>query len=380
MAILWRHLLLSYLRVVCFGTIAFIALLLTLRLEEIAHFATLGAPISYVFWFILYQIPYILPIALPISALISAMILSQRLSANSELTALRAAGFSLLEIFTPLLVGATLLGIANFYVVSELATSSHLATSLIKNELRCINPLLLLSNKHLMKNRGVSFHSLGPSRMGETASDVVIALPDRGKKHLKLFVADQLKSSAQIVDAEGITMITDLRKGDGSNQTLIENIAQSNISIADFSQLVQRKVWTLNNDHLKLSLLLVRLDGEKERLIALQGSNSALSEQKTSQRTINRINSELLRRISVGLSVVTLTFLGACCGIQIGRRTSRKGLAIVLVMSTIYLAAYFSAKGVDHLQAASAIFYLLPHLLLLTVSLWMLRRATRGVV
>jgi lipopolysaccharide export system permease protein len=379
MAILWRHLLFSYFKVVCFSTVAFIALLLTLRLEEIAHFATLGSSGIYIFYFILYQIPYILPIALPVSALIAAMILTQRLSANSELTALRAAGFSLPEIFAPLLVGSILLGTANFYIVSELATSSHLATSLIKSELRCINPLLLLSNKHLMKNRGLYFDSLGPSRMGEFATDVVIAMPDKKHHRLNLLLADSLHTSPMHIDCRGMTLISSLNAKEGEEALLIENIAHSNTSIEDFSQLVQKKVWVLNNDHLRLSLLLVRLHEERQQWQDAKDAAAPESELKGLQRSINRIHNELLRRLSVGMSVVSFTMLGACCGIQVGRRHSRRGLILVVSLSALYLAAYFSAKGIEHLQAGPALFYLLPHLLLCGTALWLLRRATRGV-
>jgi lipopolysaccharide export system permease protein len=85
--IIWRYLLAHYLKVLLFCTVAFIALLLTLRLEEIAHFATLGPQGIYILYFTFYQIPYILPIALPISALISSMILVGYLCKNNEMTA-----------------------------------------------------------------------------------------------------------------------------------------------------------------------------------------------------------------------------------------------------------------------------------------------------
>lgn len=176
MPILWRHLLSQYLKVLFLSTAALIALLLTIRLGEIAHLATLAPRPIYVLYFALYQIPYILPIALPISGLISAILLFQRLSKHRELTALRAAGFSLSNLLTPLLLTSAFLAIGNFYITSELATDSHLSASLIKNEVHFINPLLLLNNKHLMKLKGIHFDAMGPSRLGESASHVVISL------------------------------------------------------------------------------------------------------------------------------------------------------------------------------------------------------------
>ena len=73
MPILWRYLLGNYLRILCLCFLSFIAVLLILRLDEIAHFATLGPEGQPLLRFIAYQIPYILPIALPISSLIAAI-------------------------------------------------------------------------------------------------------------------------------------------------------------------------------------------------------------------------------------------------------------------------------------------------------------------
>lgn len=92
MPVFWWYLLKNYLKVQILSVFSFIAILLVSRLEEIAQFAALGAKLSYLALFILYQIPYVLPIAIPISCLISAMLLFQRLSHTHELTALRAGG------------------------------------------------------------------------------------------------------------------------------------------------------------------------------------------------------------------------------------------------------------------------------------------------
>ncbi len=380
MPILWRYLLLHYLKVLLFCTFAFIALLLTLRLEEIAHFATLGPQGIYILYFTFYQIPYILPIALPISALISSIILVKYLCKNHEMTALRAAGLSLQSILTPLLVAAGFLAIANFYVVSELATDSHLATSLIKNELRSINPLLLLSNKHLMRMRGIYFDTLGPSRLGESASNSIIAMPNKQTRRTQLLVAKNLQASPLDFEGQSLTILSILSKNpEEPDRMLVENMGESSTAIKDFAQMIQRKVWTLNNDHLKLSLLLCRLHEGSDLLQKARAEEKPLSEIKQIQRSTNRIYSEMMRRFSVAMAVFTFTLLGAASGLSIGRNQSIKKIILVTSLSALYVAAYFSGKGVDHLLEASALFYLLPHVLMIVVALWLVRKAVRGV-
>lgn len=374
--IVWRYLLSHYLKVLFFCTFAFIALLLTLRLEEIAHFAALGSQGIYILYFTFYQIPYILPIALPISALISSMILVGYLCKNSEMTALRAAGLSCGSILAPLLMAGAFLSIANFYVVSELATNSHLASSLIKNELRSINPLLLLSNKHLMKLRGIYFDTLGASRLGESASNSIIAMPNQRTQRLNLLLAKNLQASPSDFNAQSLTFVSSVEEDGKYDQVIVENMADSTTAIKDFTQMIQRKVWTVNNDHLQMSLLLCRLKEECSHIDEEPVSESIARQRK---RSINSIYSEMIRRFSVAFAVFTFTLLGSCCALSIGRRNSVGRVVLVAILGAIYVSAYFSAKGVDHLLTTSALFYLVPHILMISVSLWMLRKTTKGL-
>lgn len=381
MPIIWRYLLSQYVKVLCLCTIAFIAVLLTTRLDEIAHFATLGSEGYYVLWFTLNQIPYVLPIALPISCLISAILLIQRLSRSHELTAFRASGMALNQILTPILVAAACLSLLNFYIVSEAATNSHLATGSIKNELRSINPLLLLHNKHLVRLKGLYFDILGPSKLGETASDVVLAMPNKSNNRINLMIAKKLTASPVAITGKNITLISSL--GDDEREQfdsmMLENIEKVTTSIQDFSQLMQKKVWALNNDHLKLSLLLVRLNEESKLLAKAREEKKPESELKQIQRSLNRGYSEIIRRVSLAVAIFTFTLMGAAFGVSISRYHSSRGVFFVIGLAALYMIAFFAAKGVDHLFIASSLLYLVPHLVIILLSLWVLNRAAKGV-
>lgn len=381
MPILWRYLLSHYLRVLFLCTAAFIGILLTLRLEEIARFASLGAEGIYVLLFVFYQIPYILPIAIPISALISATLLIQQLSHSHELTALRACGIKLREILSPLLIAAAFLSLFNFYVVSEWATQSHLTAGLLKSELRSVNPLLVLHNKHLMSLKGYYFDTLGDSRKGESAGDIVLAMPNKHNGRLDLVIAKQLRTNVSQLAAEHMTLISsvDAEKEEQFDPLLIENIAEATTAIKDFSQLLQKRVWSLNNDHLRMGLLHIRLEEDQTALAEAKQANLPISTQKQIQRSINRTYAEIIRRFAIALSAFTFTLMGASFGISISRNRSRRGVLIVTGLASIYLVTFFLAKGVDHLLAATLSLYLVPHLLIIGASLWSLHRSTHGI-
>lgn len=379
--IIWRFLLVQYLKVVVLCVAAFVSVLLTMRLEDIARFVALDPSLPIVFLFILYQIPYILPIAVPIACLISSLILVQRLSKTHELTALRACGFSLKDCIFPLLLAGTLLSVANFYIVSELSTMSHFATGLWKSELRSLNPLLLLHNKHLMRTKGAYFDTLGHSRLGETAEDAVMAVPNKRNRRISLLLARELSPFEDAFLGRGMALVTTQESDDteGFDELAIENIAESTTSAQEFGRLIQQKVWKINNDHLQLPQLLSRLDEEKSRLVDAEAAEMPSSALKSIKKQVNACYAEILRRISVAAAPLTFTLMGTAFGLSISRGRSNKGTIFVIALASLYLIAYFAANSVEEYLAISAAFYLVPHVVIAASSLAVLRRISRGI-
>lgn len=381
MPILWRYLITFFLKITMFCVTAFVGILLTMRLDEIAHFAALGAPLSYLAFFTLYQIPYILPIALPLSCLIASLLLIQRLSNTHELTALRASGFAIFDILAPILLTAAFLSILNFWMTSELATQSHFQSNLLKNEIRSINPLLLLQNKHLMRLKGFYFETLGSSHVGESASDVILAIPNRHQQRLHLMIAQQLKTAPLVFVGEGVTFITGTSSEheEDFDNLLIENIQQSKTQVQDFTNLLQKKVWTINNDYLQMSFLISRIREQRQLLndSLLKGENP--SEVKALRRQLNQSLSEVTKRFSIALAIFSFTLMGAAFGINIGRQRHYYFLYLAIALTTFFLIAFFVAKGIDHLFWPATALYIIPHVLIISVSIFFLKRIVKGI-
>lgn len=381
MPIVWRYLLGQYTKVFFLCLISFVAILVTTRLDEIAHFATLGSEGLLILWFTLHQIPYILPIAIPISSLISVIILVQRLSQSHEMTAFRACGLSLHEVLTPILIAGFFVAAGNFYVVSELATQSHLATGITKMELRSVNPLLLLHNKHLMRLKGVYSDTQGHSRIGEYAGDIIIAMPNKHNSSINLIVAKSFKASPTTFTGEHVTILTPLSSESSlqQDQLMIENMQGMETSIKDFSQILQKKVWTLNNDHLRLALLRARLQDLKSWKDQTAKTESNASTLKQINRNISRSYTELIRRISISLAAFTFTLMGASFGISISRNRSNRSIFYIVGLAAMYIVAFFAAKGLDHHFLTATLLYIVPHIIIVVFSILMLSRVSRGI-
>jgi lipopolysaccharide export system permease protein len=252
--LIWRYLLKQYISVFLFCTLAFVTLLLTMRLGDIAHFATLGVDLTTLGWFVAYQIPYILPIAIPVSSLISAIIMAGRLCSSHELLAFRAQGASLAQLFTPIFLTALFLALFNFYIVSEVATKSHFETAVLKGKTLAVNPLLMLHNKHLMRLKGGIFEPLGSSKLGKSAKDGVIAFPDQKTGRMRYLFAKKLENQTNSFQIRDLSIASGLQ----GNGILIENTHKIQADPENFSSLFEKKVHHVANDHLPLSALVAK--------------------------------------------------------------------------------------------------------------------------
>lgn len=387
MPLLWHYLLTQYLKVFAVCVASFVGILLTLRLDEIAYFATLGPDAIKVLWFALQQIPYVLPIAMPVSALISSILLVQSLSQAKELTAMRSCGLALKDILAPILAAALLLSTLNFFITSELSTTSHHSTGQLKNQLRSINPLLLLNNKLLMRIKGAYFDTFGSSRVGEFAQDLVFLSPNKHSDRLTFIAAKRFEVSPERLLGTHVTLISSHpsskeipgTEGMPEERLLIENMASSVTSLQEFSHLLEKKIWTINNDHLTFRQLLVRSDETRQHLEELIEKHSSTDEIKEARYDYYRTLSEMMRRFSAALAVFSFTLMGLAFGIQISRYRSNISIFYVVLLATIFLVSFFTAKSFDRAIIAATLLYLLPHLFICLASLWNLRKISNGI-
>jgi len=361
MPIFGRYLLKNYLKVLLLSVVSFIAILLVSRLEEIAHFASMGAPLSYLGLFTLYQIPYILPIAIPISCLISALILFQRLSHTHELTALRSGGFSLKQIIGPILIAGAFVSLGTFYIASELATSSHLATRRMAYDLTSGNPILLLQSAKIAKLKG-SYVQMDPVHNGKAAKDLLIALNNPSNGRLNLCLAKKVKMEEGDLKGNQVSLISSI-PGTSTDHLVIENQETLTSSAPEFAHLLRKKGWKIANDHLKFSLLRVR-----EKMLREEGGTR-----------LAKCHSEIARRLSLGLAAFTFTLMGVSFGVEISRNRKKRGIFFVLFLTAMTFITFFVGKEFDYIFWIATTLFLLPHLLIVLASLWTLSRVSRGI-
>ncbi|MBV8151335.1 MAG: LptF/LptG family permease [Candidatus Eremiobacteraeota bacterium] len=100
-----------------FGVAAFMLIFIASNLIQLSHLVTddhapLAAAIEYFLW----QLPQVLFWVIPMAMLLGVLLSLQRLSGESEITAMKAGGVSLERITAPLLIVGFMLSLANYYL------------------------------------------------------------------------------------------------------------------------------------------------------------------------------------------------------------------------------------------------------------------------
>lgn len=361
--LLWRYLLRSYFQVFLLSICGFIAVLLVTRFRDVASFATTGAGWNNVGLFTLYQIPYILPLAIPISALISSILLFQRLSHAHELTAFRASGLSLGVITFPIVLSGLFLTLVNFTVVSELGPLCKAKAKHLAYEMAMRNPLSLFQKDAPLKIKDI-YVDIQKFEGGKHAEDVILVLKNLSNERLGLMTAEELWIEGESLMGKDVTLISSLdpKRENSFDHLVIENQAFMSTKAANLSQLLQNADLELHYDYLPMRLILAKRFLHKNKTL-----------------TLGKGEMEILRRISLSIAAISFTIIGLGFGMEISRNKSKNGIIWAISLAAFFMICFIGAKSFRHANATAALLYLLPHPIIILLSIRALMRASKGI-
>jgi lipopolysaccharide export system permease protein len=370
---LWRYFLSQYLKVFGLSLFGFLTILLATRLEDFTRFISLGADLASTILYLFYQIPYVMQIALPISCLIGALYLFQNLSQSHSLTSLRASGISLFEIILPLLLFSVFLSFFTFYAVLNISAVSHRKAKELEFQMRSLNPLALMHNTKLLEEKGLNVDMKGSLARDGKAYDFVMAIRNGDNNKPALFIAKKMKVYDDHIKGSNLATICafDPEVNTGFDHLIIENSKENQIRLTDLADAVNTKHLRLGNDDLKLGMLLAKRE-HLEKLISEKNN-------KYRQNLLARTDTEILRRLSLSLSLISFTLLGIAFGSTLGRVQTRTRLLYTLLLVAFFLTCFLGAKALATRVLPSAILYFLPHGVLIYASLRRLMRLQQGL-
>jgi lipopolysaccharide export system permease protein len=373
---IWRYFLSEYIKVFALALFGFLVLLLSTRLDDFAHFVSLGASLRVSLLYIAYQIPYVLQVALPISSLIASFFLFQKLSSSNVLTQMRAAGLSLTEIITPLLLISMLLATFTFRTLLDISARSHFKAKELEQKLRQLNPLSLLHNPKALEEGGMSIEMKGSLQRDGKSQDFIMALNDKEKEKVTLFIAQALEVEGTELKGKNLSLITTFPTPleNQFNHLVVENSKENHFHLQDLSQAVEVKRLHISDDEHTLPMLFAKKrDLSQKFLEKLEKGKRGKEESILLASCI----SEIARRISLSFAIISAAFLGAAFGAS-RSNSSRKQLTALTILTTLFLLSYLGAKAVDEILIFSIPLYFIPHVLFISAALWRLGKIRRG--
>lgn len=334
MPIYWRYFIISFFKYFSLSLVAFIAMILVISLKEIALFASLSSSYLTTVLFTTYQVVHILPIAIPLCAFISSLIFIRKISLSYELNSFRTAGLSLMNIFAPILLLSCFLGLINLYIASELTTNCRLKTREILYNKTTDNPLTLLKKQNLLKLKDYYI---------DMDKNPLLILKDHKTNRLSLFQAKKLSLINQTLIGKDLLFLS-YRPTQGFPTLMIENEKKLTTDATLVTKILKKSTYKDSTNALPMGMLLLK-------------KNASF---------------EIIRRISLALFVISLTFIALCLNTCFIKKTSTQNLLITIALATTSLILYLITKQMKN--NFSYFFTFFPHILLFSIGFIYLKR------
>ena len=313
---------------------------------------------------LLYLVPDIVVFALPAATLMAVLVAFLRLSADSEIIAMKASGISLYQMLPPVvllsLVGFVLALLLNAFAVpwgnrsfkdmvfqiarsrADLGIKERVFSEPFDNVMFYVNHLS--AHDHVMKDVFVV------DRRDKTATNTIVA--GRGE-----ILADPNKRSITLRFRKGTIFVVE--KTLASARTIRFETYDLHIGLQDIMAALQSR--RKHASEMKVGEL-------------LKGIGSA----EPTTRLYNKMKIKLYEKLSIPLAVFLMGLIGAPLGARIRARGRSAGVGISLA---IFVAYYVSFTGVERICETGAlapeIGIWLPDIFLLLSCIYLLRRVSR---
>ena len=317
--------------------------------------------------FIVLMLPYVLSFTLPMAMLAAALLVFGRLSADNEITAIRASGVGLGRVAAPVIVLAVLLGGVCFYVNASLAPQCGFQFRTLFLRLSMDNPMALLEeNAYIHDFPGYVIRVA--HKKGNTIQDVeLFTLNGEG------VVISRLRAQTGIVTgkpAEG-RLLLDLYKvtGDLRDEKEPNNVHKITPGT------------TADHYPVELDIKQVFRQARAARELPDLTFGEVLDE-IVQRRTAGMYPAAALmeahQRVAGAVACVAFTLIGIPLGIKTSRRETSIGIALSLGLALIYYFTMVFAKTLSgRPDCFPEVILWTPNLIFEFLGIWLLWRVSR---
>lgn len=344
-----------------FGMAFFVAIwMIDLMMELINLIFQKGVPTSVVFLFFIYSLPPTLVISSPMGILLSNLIAFGRMSSDSEITALKAGGYSFTRIVAPALIsGLFITGLTFLFNEKLVPVANAKFTRLFRREVTLKRPL-----PKIAANR---FFEAGPGRKFFVRN----FNPETKEMFGVVMYEGQAKGFPRVIEAKKAVIkkgacifwdgrISDIHKtGEDRHYTYFEELEYP------------IDTHYVNPDHVP--------DSKNSRSMNIRELYQQIKEMKKkgmSKKVIIHNWIEFWKKISIPFASLVFVLIGA----PLGSQTTRSGAGIGIGMSVVIIFIYYIllAAGIAFSKGGFIPPFLgpwLPNFIIGSIGVWLIVRA-----
>ncbi len=289
-----------------------------------------GVPVSLAFTFLMYIMPIALSFTIPWATLVSIMLIFGRMSADNEITAMRACGISILQIVAPILIATFALTCLCLYLQLDMG------------------PKYLGKARNLFKEVGVNqpLALIEPGIPIEFESFRIYIDEKIGENKIKDIQVFKMSSDGKSVDQD-VTAAYGVIETDRENQVI--NIILENATIIatenenspprrSFSKQMQFSI-DYGKEFSRMDL------GKKAKYMTYKELFArSIIEAKRGKNTYE-LETELNQRVALALSPIAFLLLGMPLAIRTSRRETSIGLFLSVILAGIYFGGVLTSDA-----------------------------------
>jgi lipopolysaccharide export system permease protein len=333
---------------------------------------------------VLLLVPVVISYALPLGMLTGSLLTLGRLSSDSEITAMRAAGISVPRIARPVLILAVL-GVAlglrvNFESMpwSKLQYERELAAAVRSNPLSYIRQRTFIRD---FPDCVIYVGSMGAgSKDGADLSDVWFWQLDSQRRVFRFIRAQSGHVEYDEAANEFIVTLANAQEQEhdrAAPEDFTQPLRAPTAGQVDPIRLSLARYFGVKSVHQKLQWMTYgELTAEKARLEREPVPRGG-DEQRA--RDIMGVRLTIQDKINLALAIFTFAFAGVPLGIKVSRRETSANLAVAVLLA---LAYYFLIVVIgwlnQHPEYRPDLLLWVPNLVFLALGAWLLRRVDRA--
>ena len=370
-------------------------------LFKLTDLVTRGVPAWPILQVFLSGLPAALGFAIPISAITATLLVFGRLSADSEITAMRACGISLWQVTRWMLPVAVLLLCACLYINSELMPRSHYARRTATALLGVINPVDLIEEGRTIREfDGLSLYV--EKKRGNVLEQIrIFDQREQGRtreiKAERAVVSIPTNSNDIVLMLEQVTIdpfsFESPGKADAARWPIrIEDARRSAVYRRRDEDMTLVELFkgaeAVREDARKLDLQLALLNAEADTFTAMPSNSVAVSpaegvlQRDGIEARLHELRARAMRmmvefhkRLALSGACFAFVFLGIPLGVRSHRKESSMGIAIsLLAIFGFYIFLLLAEQLADYPQFRPDLLNWIPIMLALLGGIVMIRR------